>query len=258
MRSLHSQRLHRKGLLFLILLGPACTPYKERVQVFQELESNDTPADANHFGTLRDGDRMVIEGVIGDPFLDIDGFSFTSDSPIHVDFQLFAPTDLDVCLYDPAIDTTIACFATADRPEQGGVDVLGSGFDFHLTVEACIEPGCFPQFGTPYSLELTVQPLFLASDAPDTSVEPEGGALTETATDLPNLVGVDARRDERRTQDPAAATRYKLHEEPAEPEEVPDLILEQHIEVVGDEESGAILTIQFIGILSPKAGPSGK
>lgn len=258
MESQHSQRLPRTGLFFLILLGPACEPATERVQFFQELESNDTPADANHFGTLHVGDQMVIEGVIGDPFLDIDGFSFTSGSPLHVDFQLFASTDLDVCLYDPAIDTTIACFATANRPEQGGVNVFGGGFDFHLTVEACIEPGCFPQFGTPYSLELTVQPLFLASDVPDTSVGPGGGALTETGTDLSNLVGVDARRDEGRTQDPAAATRYKLHEEPAEPEQVPDLIIEQHIEVVGDEESGTILTLQFIGVISPQAGPSGK
>lgn len=132
------------------------------VPTFREIEINDEPLSANHFGVLRPGDRFFIEGFVRDDGLDpFDGFAFTAGGPIHVDFQLFvddARDDLDVCLYDPLLDETLACYATADNPERGGVDVFDGGFDFHLVVESF-------RGSSTYALEIDVQPLFAARAA---------------------------------------------------------------------------------------------
>lgn len=126
------------------------------IPVFVEVERNDDPLRANHFGVIRPGDRLIIEGNVRADLVDpFDGFAFTAGVPLHVDFELFVhnAADLDVCLYDPQIDETVACFATANNPEQGGVDVFADGLDFHLVVES------FAGDAT-YSLEISVQPLF--------------------------------------------------------------------------------------------------
>jgi hypothetical protein len=134
----------------------------EPLPTYREVEVNDDPLQANHFGVLRPGDRFLIEGFVRDDGLDpFDGFAFTAGGPIHVDFQLFIDDprdDLDVCLYDPLVDETLACYATADNPERGGVDVSDGGFDFHLVVES------FHGSST-YTLEIDVQPLFAARAA---------------------------------------------------------------------------------------------
>jgi hypothetical protein len=128
--------------------------------VFIETERNDDPATANDFGLLVPGDHFFIDGTIRDDGLDeFDGFRFTSGDMIHVDFQLFIDdpaSDLDVCLYDPLLDVTVDCFATPNNPEQGGVDVVSAGFDFHLVVESFLGL-------SGYSLEIIVQPLFAAT-----------------------------------------------------------------------------------------------
>lgn len=127
------------------------------IPVYLETERNDDPLSANHFGLLRPGDRFVIEGFVRDDLADpFDAFAFTAAGPLHVDFELDihnAAADLDVCLYDPQIDQTVACFATSNNPELGGVDVFAGGLDFHLVVES------FSGDAT-YSLVLTVLPLF--------------------------------------------------------------------------------------------------
>ena len=132
------------------------------VPVFLEIEPNNDPPDADHFGVIRPGDHFIIEGTIRDDALDpFDGFGFTAGDLIHVDFQLFIEdphSDLDICLYDPQLDQTIACFATMNDPEQGGVDVVSAGFDFHLVVESFVGI-------SRYQLEIAVQPL-LAATAP--------------------------------------------------------------------------------------------
>jgi hypothetical protein len=131
---------------------------------FLETEPNDDPSTADHFGTVYAGDRFFIEGFIQGGLLDpFDGFSFTAGQPIHVDFQLFiddAFSDLDVCLYDPQLATTVACFATDQNPERGGVEVDFAGLDFQLVVE--------PFAGaSSYTLEIDVQPPVAASSARD-------------------------------------------------------------------------------------------
>jgi hypothetical protein len=136
------------------------------IPVFAELERNDDPLTANHFGVLRPGDHFFIDGFVRDDAIDpFDGFAFTAGGPLHVDFQLFignAAADLDVCLYDPQLDETLACFATAEDPERGGVDVTAGGLDFHLVIESFVGDAS-------YSLEIDVQPLFFGLTAADSN-----------------------------------------------------------------------------------------
>lgn len=157
-------------LLVPLVLLSACDDdddgggFDDPIPVFVEQEPNDVPAEANDFGVLQVGDRFFIDGFVRDDvaggFVDpFDAFLFTAGEPLHVDFALFiaAPgADLDVCLFDPQLGTTVECFATGDDPELGGVDVTAGGLDFHLVVESFAGDSA-------YSLEIDVQPLFAAS-----------------------------------------------------------------------------------------------
>jgi hypothetical protein len=179
----------RSALPLLLLAGlAACHDDDDdgdccSIPVFTELEPNDDPATANHVGTIFPGDRFFIEGFVrddlGDPF---DGFAFTAGQPLHVDFQLFMPStavDLDVCLYDPQLGQTLACYATDLQPEQGGVDVDTGGLDFHLVVESFVGDSS-------YSLEIVVLPFLareaLGADAPSIRAT---GASEAHGTDAP-------------------------------------------------------------------------
>jgi len=169
------------------------------VPTLRESERNDAPLEANHFGVLRAGERFFIDGFVRDDGFDpFDGFAFTAGEAIHVDFQLHhgsAAADLDVCLYDPLLDETLACWATTERPERGGVDVFGAGFDFQLVVESFAGDSS-------YSLELVVSPLF---------------ALTDGSA---RLTGSDARAE----RAPAALDGYR------KPAQEQTLVIEQTLE----------------------------
>lgn len=125
--------------------------------VFVEQERNDDPLTANDFGTLRPGDRFIIEGFVRDDLADpFDHFAFRSAGPLHVDFELIAnhaAADLDVCLYDSQLDQVVDCFTSEVNPELGGVDVFAGGLRFQLLVESFIGDST-------YSLVITVLPLF--------------------------------------------------------------------------------------------------
>jgi len=179
-----------------------CNESSPATPVFFEVEPNDLVEDANYFGVLVPGDHFWIEGRItdngSDPF---DGLAFTAGSELHVDFQLFidnAAADLDVCLYDPQLGATVDCFATANNPEQGGVDVIVGGLDFHLVVQS------FSGSST-YGLEIYVDTLIPAArTAQPGSVLAVGGS---TALDLP---GKDARSFEAYANPPSAAVRRTI------------------------------------------------
>lgn len=150
----------RPAALALFALASACSHHHhedvEPVPAFLENERNDAPFEANHFGLLQPGERFFIDGFVRDDGFDpFDGFAFTAAQPIHVDFQLHhgSPSaDLDICLYDPLLDETLACWATTERPERGGVDVFAGGLDFQLVVESFAGDSS-------YSLEIVVYPL---------------------------------------------------------------------------------------------------
>lgn len=150
----------RPAPLALFALAAACSHHHhdgiEPVPAFREAERNDAPFEANYLGLLHPGERFFIDGFVRDDGFDpFDGFAFTAAQPIHVDFLLHhgSPSaDLDICLYDPLLDETLACWATTERPERGGVDVFAGGLDFHLVVESFAGDSS-------YSLELVVYPL---------------------------------------------------------------------------------------------------
>lgn len=194
--------------------GGGSTP----VPTFREVELNDDPLTANHFGVLRPGDRFYIEGFVRDDGLDpFDGFAFTAGGPIHVDFQLFIDDprdDLDVCLYDPLLDETLACYATADNPERGGVDVFDGGFDFHLVVESF-------RGSSTYALEIDVQPLFAARAA---------------GADGSRAVLGESNADEGRA--PAAAEAYRRA-----PAQAVRTVIDHQVLV---DESGAIVELVYV------------
>ncbi len=157
------------------------------IPVFREQERNDDPLTANHFGVLRPGQRLFIDGNVRDDLADpFDGFAFTAGQALHVDFELFidnAAADLDVSLYDPQIDQTVASWTSIDNPEVGGVDVFAGGLDFHLVIESFVGDAT-------YSLALTVLPLF-AREIQD--------------EEAPALAGVDARGE----RDAEARAEYR-------------------------------------------------
>ena len=150
---------HGRILLLFALAATAACSHGHRhhiaapVQVFREVEPNDAVNEANDFGVLLPGDHFFIDGWTTDSGADpFDGFQFVAGEPIHVDFRLHhadPSTDFDVCLFDPQLNLTVACFATPDLPETGGVDVAGSGLAFQLVVESFLGAGG-------YSLEIEV------------------------------------------------------------------------------------------------------
>jgi hypothetical protein len=201
--------------LLLLPLAQACSHHHHEddvdpVPAFRESERNDAPAEANAFGLLYPGERFFIDGFVRDDGFDpFDGFAFTASEPLHVDFLLWhgSPTaDLDVCLYDPLVDQTLACWATTERPERGGVDVFAGGLDFQLVVESFAGDSS-------YSLELVVYPLFAAPLARD-------GA---------GLRGTDAVAE----RAPAALDAYR------KPRPEPELVLEQQLTF--DVETGLLV-----------------
>jgi len=208
-------------ILFLAFALAACHDHHEEevvvVPVLGEFERNDTPQQANHLGLLYPGQRFFVDGFVRDDDFDpFDGFAFTASEPIHVDFQLHhgsSVADLDVCLYDPFLDETLACWATTDRPERGGVDVFAGGADFHLVVESF-------SGDSSYSLELVVYPLYALSAGPA------------------RLAGVEGRAE----RAPAAQERYR------QPAPRPALVIEQVIEL--DPLTGLLLVRQRRGILA--------
>lgn len=180
----------------------------DSIPVFTETEPNDDPLTADHFGVLHPGDHFFIDGFVRydtiDPF---DGFAFTAGQPLHVDFQLFIGNsfaDLDVCLYDPQLDETLACWATTDDPEQGGVDVFAGGLDFHLVVESFTGDAS-------YSLEIAVLPLLA------TTAEAGPGAAADASAEPIRAVGARAERTldaERgyRKEDPVARPLLEIEQ----------------------------------------------
>jgi hypothetical protein len=127
----------------LLALSSACYHHHSsasRVPVFHESGPNDVDFDADWFGQLAPGERFFIDGFIDDSGFDpFDGFAFSAARPIHVEFRLFIQdpfADLDVCVYDPQLLATVACFQSTNDPESGAVDVFAAGLDFHLVVES--------------------------------------------------------------------------------------------------------------------------
>ena len=216
MRPTHShkdKKHHLKraiGLMALALVASACVRSSGRsspTPVFLETERNDDAFEANYFGVLVPGDRFFIDGFITDKGSDpFDGFAFTSNEPIHVDFRLFTDdpfADLDVCLYDPFLDLTVDCFATPANPEVGGVDVTAGGLDFHLVVESFAG-------ASSYSLEIDVYRLYASDVAPLSKVAAlDSPSVDGSLSSGLRATGSDATGSDETGSDEAAASALK-------------------------------------------------
>jgi len=177
-------QLRERQALVLLLAAATAAGCEHRVvhhapiPTYREVERNDFDFEANHFGWLAPGDRLSIEGRIDDSGFDpFDGFAFRAAGPLYVEFRLhaFDPfADLDLCVYDPQILDVVGCFATASDPEEGAVEILAGGLDFHLVVESFVGASGY---------RLDVRAFSLYADAPASgSGAPAGPALRAVAT----------------------------------------------------------------------------
>lgn len=159
-----------KSLLLgaLLLLTASCSASKNtsvsigpfQPQVLSEIEVNDFAWSANNVGWVSPGDTIQIQGSISDQGYDPrDGFKFFATKPLVVNVSLsgLAPgSDLDWCVWDPALGIFTACAETEFNPETGSFLVLSPGKEFQLVVSS--------YFGTTnYSMTVSFSTFFGAT-----------------------------------------------------------------------------------------------
>ncbi|MDZ4771532.1 MAG: hypothetical protein SGI72_00205, partial [Planctomycetota bacterium] len=100
-------------------------------------EPNDTAWLAPWFGSLYPGEQIYVQGFATDDGSDPqDGLAFTCVGASRIDFTLFVDdpwTDLDVWLFDPALDQFVAAFDFPYGDEKGSFWLAGTQ-EFQLVV----------------------------------------------------------------------------------------------------------------------------
>lgn len=136
------------SVVILILASTACSghvavhpvplpPPPPPPPVWWEGEPNDTAWLAPWFGSLFPGESIQIVGHATDDGSDPqDGLAFTGFGPCRIDFTLYVDdpwSDLDVWVYDPAIDEFLYAF---DVPygNESGTFWLDATQEFHLVI----------------------------------------------------------------------------------------------------------------------------
>lgn len=156
----------RTLLLFALIpaLLPACYHHHDDDDDFVvvsstfEAEPNDESASPNFLGVLRHGEALVVEGNAraSNPFADpFDGFHIALTQPTEIEFALFFDDDdgeLDVWIYDPAIDDIALFFESDFSPERGVFLVQAPVLDFQIVVHAFAGQ-------SPYRLEVVARPI---------------------------------------------------------------------------------------------------
>jgi hypothetical protein len=170
-------RSHQLLSLFALLFvacggsgeGEAVAPTS---QALQEIEPNDNALYADYIGELRPGDYVEIQGHVleccSDPY---DGFAFYAPEPVELIFTLVEANpsaDLDFCIYDPTVESMVACWETDLHPEVGVFDFAGPG-ELHVVIGSYVGD-------SHYLLQIEARPLpplMLASQAgPDVNRAP--------------------------------------------------------------------------------------
>jgi len=132
--------------------------------VYAESEPNDDAWNADWMGALEAGDALCIVGDVRDDFWDPqDGFALQALEPIEVEFELVPGcgcADLDLWVYDPALDEFVLVFDSPYAAEKGAFTVWNPGMEFHLVVVSFDGDAA-------YELRLWVRPAqgFLASSS---------------------------------------------------------------------------------------------
>jgi hypothetical protein len=154
----------------LVLLLPACggggggAAVAPPSQALMEVEPNDNALYADYIGELVPGDFVQIQGNIleccSDPY---DGFAFYAPGPVELVMTLVEANpgaDLDFCIYDPSIESMVACWETDQHPEVGVFDFAGPG-ELHIVIASYVGD-------SDYLLQieaLPLPPLMMASQA---------------------------------------------------------------------------------------------
>lgn len=131
--------------LFAVVLGacevhvdhPHAHPVTPDYDVW-ESEPNDSHCCPDDMGSVSVGDAFVIGGTIRDDAYDpYDGFELANVQPCAIRFYLEpldGVSDLDLCVWDPAIGDFAFCFDSANAYEEGVFEVSSSWNSFHLVV----------------------------------------------------------------------------------------------------------------------------
>ena len=112
------------------------------LQVVYEVERNDEAWEANDLGWLKPGQELELRGTISDDGWDpYDGFALRAETDLRIHWELvpldtgYGAVDLDLHLYDPALQDFIASFDCGCSTERGTID-LPAGVEVHLVVAA--------------------------------------------------------------------------------------------------------------------------
>lgn len=105
--------------------------------IFDEGEPNDTAWQAPWFGSLYPSEQILVQGYATDDGSDPqDGLAFTCFGASRIDFTLYVDdpwTDLDVWLFDPALNQFVAAFDLPFGDESGTFWLAGTQ-EFQLVV----------------------------------------------------------------------------------------------------------------------------
>lgn len=181
------------GLLALpCLLGCTGTVFVEtHFFEWHEQEPNNDEANAQWLGWFDAGLDGLVHGQMCAAQCDpADGYTFTTQAPVAIDFVLRAtdPTaDLDLCAFDAVSDVYFACYQN-DGPIESGTIYLGAPTNaVHLVVS--------PYYGGgEYTLELHVSPIWAADAAlpPAVALPRNAGARAYALRAEPELAPIAA------------------------------------------------------------------
>lgn len=203
-RKAHVPLPARFALLALAALPTACGAHhygSSGPRFFVEQEPNDFVGEANWIGELRPGRHFVIDGFSEYGFDPADGFAFWIDRPTELEVVLTMHdpvSNLDLCVFEPALGQYAFCFDGVGNPESGYFEVFDSDFEMHLVVE--------PSFGAShYTLEIFAHELS-GDSIPEASGSPDGAVPDRFHFgDSPSA---DARTRSGARLDPERAARY--------------------------------------------------
>jgi hypothetical protein len=148
--------------------GPRSVGLASEPLEIREVEPDGTAACAVDGGLLAPGSRVRILGHVEARAPDaLDGFRFAASAPCTLRFRLtpsLPGADLDLHVYDPALDAFTACFDSRSAPETGEIALAVRGEEVHLVVSSAWG-------SSSYALEIEVVPLAARSTgAPAASV----------------------------------------------------------------------------------------
>lgn len=168
----------RVALLGAALFATACAKSADSplsggapTAFFFEDEPNDSSYAPQPIGPVYPPEQLVIQGDAGYYHFfhhdDSDAFALQAAQPARVRFalQCYGDGDLDLCLYDPFLDTVVAHWDDYGD-EEGSFDIPGFNQDFQLIV--VVYSG-----EAEYDLELRVDPLPFGAPIPVSFEVPE-------------------------------------------------------------------------------------